>query len=429
MMMLRQLLQALKSAVKPIPLCGPFYHYGGHCWMVRLPPLRFQGNDDAAPEGSPMVLFENRTMLQPAHAEHEDIRDRGCGAFSHWHDWLFFSTLDNSDPNNNGRSYCYSLIPGYLRHWSITPTSGRRPVNYQKRDCRPERIEADVAYAMHSGQTYVYKMRQQMPSIAGKTVLEVGPGINFGVAMVMAAYGVRPVVVDRFLAPWQDEYHRPFYAALRQRLASQDAQADVKPLSALLEENGYLESVIRRYECDLEDLCLPSSSCDAVLSNAVVEHLYELKDSFAQLYRVTRPGGFGIHQVDFRDHRSFDRPLEFLLLKKRPFQAEFARRQGNCGNRRRVSEVAGCFRTAGFDVLDFEENCSCTAGYLAEFLPRLRAAKGSPYRYHDAKDLQSLSGTYTLRKPRCAKPDPPVRDAQASKPALWRMATRVRIGT
>lgn len=85
-------------------LRAPFTSGGGVAFtaMVKsLPP----GDTAASPWNSPLVLCEDGRALGPSHAVHDDIRQTGRGRFSHWHDMLYFSTSDNSDPNGNGRTY------------------------------------------------------------------------------------------------------------------------------------------------------------------------------------------------------------------------------------------------------------------------------------------------------------------------------------
>ena len=53
---------------------------------------------------------------------------------------------------------------------------------------------------------------------------------------------------------------------------------------------------------------------DALVSNAVLERIKNANKAFTELFRVTSSGGVGLHQVDYRDHRDFARPLEHLLL-------------------------------------------------------------------------------------------------------------------
>ena len=68
----------------------------GHAFITRVPSIgRLQG----------LVLFEDDRPLGPGDALHDRIRNVGCGAFSVWGNYLYFSTSDNTDPAQNGRRY------------------------------------------------------------------------------------------------------------------------------------------------------------------------------------------------------------------------------------------------------------------------------------------------------------------------------------
>jgi predicted O-methyltransferase YrrM len=61
------------------------------------------------------MLYENGVPFLEAHEPHEYIRIEGGGLFSHWKEFLFFSTSDNSDPNTNGRRYYYTISPRFYK--------------------------------------------------------------------------------------------------------------------------------------------------------------------------------------------------------------------------------------------------------------------------------------------------------------------------
>ena len=63
---------------------------------------------------------------------------------------------------------------------------------------------------------------------------------------------------------------------------------------------------------------------------------------------LTAANGIGLHQVDFRDHRSYDRPLEYLLMDEFSFVELLQQERGGCGNRLRPHQMDGLFRRAGF---------------------------------------------------------------------------------
>src|SRR4051794_38340054 len=84
----------------------------GCAWAIRLPADLSPGDSVEALQRSTVLLFEDDKLLGPAHALHRDIREIGQGRFSHWHDWMYFSTSDHTDPRRNGRLYrVFSDIP------------------------------------------------------------------------------------------------------------------------------------------------------------------------------------------------------------------------------------------------------------------------------------------------------------------------------
>jgi SAM-dependent methyltransferase len=346
-----------------------------------------------------LTLYEDGLPLQQPHYTIGEIRGLGIGRYAHWEDRLYFSSTDNSDPTTNGRRYEYSISPWlYKRRVQRPELDPGLPVNHRKRDCSEEKIREDVAYALGVGNSLVKAIRVLGVPLAGKTVLEIGPGINMGCSMILAAYGAKPVVVDRFLAPWDREYHGKFYARLRQELSAIDPTADMRPLTALIETRGYTDRAIHRVSASLEKAPLPEASCDFIWSNAVLEHVYDLDDSFRCLYRLTKPGGYNLHQVDFRDHRNFDKPLEYLLFSDEDFQTTFENAHSDCGNRWRLEEMTDRLVGAGFEVVDFIATETSRPEYLRGLLPRLRTC-GSRYQDWPEDKLHILGGRYTLRRP------------------------------
>lgn len=66
----------------------------GHELVAHLPQVAAL-SDSIEGQVSPLMLLENGKFIGPPHALHEQIRREGGGAFSHWGEWLQFSTSDN----------------------------------------------------------------------------------------------------------------------------------------------------------------------------------------------------------------------------------------------------------------------------------------------------------------------------------------------
>lgn len=86
---------------------------GTNAFCVPLPNLAGI-SDTVGLERSPLVLFEEKTMLQ-GHQPMDLIRTHGLGRFTHWEQTLLFSSSDNSNPNGNGRRYRYILFSGWRK--------------------------------------------------------------------------------------------------------------------------------------------------------------------------------------------------------------------------------------------------------------------------------------------------------------------------
>lgn len=273
------------------------------------------------------------------------------------------------------------------------------PVNFQPLDASPEAIERDAAYALGTANTWIGLLPGGTDFLKGKRALEIGPGVNFGTILVLACYGAEVLVAERFPSPWDANYHPKFYTRLRDKLAQSAPQVNPTPLNAIIAQGCYLQDHISIYQCSLEELsAVPSHSVDLIFSNAVFEHLYDIKAAFAQLARITRPGGLGLHQVDFRDHRDQGRPLECLLASDREFSREFKERHGECGNRFRPLEMKKFFEEAGFAIKEIRTDLYAAEDYLADFLPRLRQARKSRYRHYRAEDLREISNLFAVVK-------------------------------
>ncbi|MFM8395199.1 MAG: acyltransferase family protein, partial [Acidobacteriota bacterium] len=67
------------------------------------------------------VLENGLPLPGPANSQHYDIRTFGNGRYSFWHDYVNFSSSDNSNPITNGRkySYTYPIIASDLLAYSL----------------------------------------------------------------------------------------------------------------------------------------------------------------------------------------------------------------------------------------------------------------------------------------------------------------------
>lgn len=258
------------------------------------------------------------------------------------------------------------------------PVAVAQPVNYRRQDASPEAIARDVDYALQVGLNYADWIGGALRGgpvglgvAAGLRILELGPGPTLGPAVLLACAGAKVTVADRFAVQWDEAYHPLVMRALAARAATIPG-VNIEPIEQLLRANDFTPLVVDIREYAAEELHhLPAASFDVVVSNAVLEHLADVPQACAGLAHVTAPGGLGLHQVDFRDHRDFSRPLEYLTMSDEEFRVMFAERHGECGNRWRPRQMARAFDAAGLTTRVFAPNMCADEHYLADVLPRL----------------------------------------------------------
>lgn len=288
-----------------------------------------------------------------------------------------------------------------------------------------EALKQDADYTFGIFERY----RQTFPleRITGASVCEIGPGGHVGMGLLFRCFGARTVhVVDKYLKPWKEDYHSPFYRVLADELIRRYPAADPAPLRAAARD-GHERCGIQIWSDDAELLSgIPDCSLDFFCSWAVLEHLYEPERAFARFGQVVRPGGLGVHQVDFRNHFDFSRPLEFLLRHYRwneepdeatvkwlaekltvdmdavragqhTVKALIRKVCGYYGNSYRHVDYNELWRSNGFAILDFDANMHADSAYLDEFLPRLLAS-GAPAKRFSRSDLGIISACYVVKK-------------------------------
>src|SRR5215217_1254539 len=90
-----------------IPLDRPFTQSSGSAFVAHIPQYEAKSDSGEEPRRSRLMVWEDNRMLGLAHSLHDHISRFGGGRFSHYGPNLYFSASDNTDPNNNGRTYTY----------------------------------------------------------------------------------------------------------------------------------------------------------------------------------------------------------------------------------------------------------------------------------------------------------------------------------
>jgi SAM-dependent methyltransferase len=226
----------------------------------------------------------------------------------------------------------------------------------------------------------------------GLTILELGPGADFGAQLILASMGAKMILADRFLTQFNPDYHPRLYAEVARRWDGPKGQLEAAV------KYGHEASNLQLIAQPVEDLnAIPSASIDLVYSNAVLEHIYDVSCATRECARITKIGGFGSHQIDWRDHRDFKRPLEHLTLREEDYRKEAEPAFYGFGNRLRSIEFWGHFEAEGFFVVERETNDRPENTYLFNTLPKIRSTE-SIYRHWPESDLARTGGRLLMRR-------------------------------
>lgn len=268
---------------------------------------------------------------------------------------------------------------------------GTKPVNYQRRTA--DQIATLAGYAVQIAKSYRAIIENVPFDLAGKDLLEIGPGEAFGTALIVGEKCRRVGVADAYLAPWQADFHPALYRAI-QKLLEQAAWR----VNEVVARGAYDGAIDLHPDPASAMSSVASGSFDIVLSNAVLEHVAALDEVVSELFRITRPGGIGVHQIDFRNHKNFALPLEHLLLSPHDFDHVSLVTHREVGCQTRVVELADLFMRGGFEFVSLTVNDTAAPAYLAEFEPRLRRSR-SAYATWDMSELAKTGALMIVRRP------------------------------
>ena len=178
-----------------------------------------------------------------------------------------------------------------------------------------------VAYARTIAELYL-----QYVDVKGMRVLELGPGSDLGVGILLQQAGAQSYIgVDRHALV--GELAVPVHEALGG--LSNNIRYEVVPDFQFADRIG-------------------AGQIDVVVSNAAFEHFDDIPDVARQLARVTRPGGRLSATIDLRTHSRWIRDKDPANIYRYPAWLYRIFRFPGQPNRLRPSEYRAAFEAAGW---------------------------------------------------------------------------------
>jgi SAM-dependent methyltransferase len=155
------------------------------------------------------------------------------------------------------------------------------------------------------------------PDLAGRSVLELGPGADLGVGTTLLALGAtRYAAMD--VNPLVTSVPEEFYRKLLLQVAEQWPQA-AGTSPELLEQvrrtaAGRADRLQYRCRSDFDLSAFGPGAFDLAVSHAALEHFDDPSDTFRRLHGVMRAGGLLVAQVDLQTHTRWIRERDPLSL-------------------------------------------------------------------------------------------------------------------
>src|SRR5437868_1757832 len=144
------------------------------------------------------------------------------------------------------------------------------------------KFDEAIKYALQVANGYLRLLDGHKIPLAGLQYFEIGPGTDFAPQLVLASYGAKVTLADKYLAQWDPAYHPGFYTAF---LEHWSGPADA--IKTVLRDNSH-ERALTLVKEPVENLSsIKNHSFDFVQSNAVLEHVVDIRRAARELARVT----------------------------------------------------------------------------------------------------------------------------------------------
>lgn len=230
-------------------------------------------------------------------------------------------------------------------------------------------------------------------SIKGKNVLELGPGADLGVGLILLARGVNKYnAID--VNPLVYNVPKKFYDSLFDEITKRIPFANVNDLKYQLQlfYEGKSDRLNYIYDKDFSFSRLESEMIDIVFSQAAFEHFDNIENTLGEVSEIISDGGWLLAGIDFQTHTRWIRerdPLNIyrysdLIYKIFYFQGIL--------NRLRPDYYIRCLEKFGWKDVKFVPKRKLSQEELEIIRPYLYG------RFSKCENIDVLNGILSARK-------------------------------
>lgn len=183
-----------------------------------------------------------------------------------------------------------------------------------------------------------------------KNVLEIGPGSNLGIPLIIALHGANEAMAaDRFSDLQQGHKQQEIYNKIIAKYSG-DEHADKNLFTQWIKSKkiNYFGNF------PLEKLGeILASKFDVILAHHALEHVFEPEKAIGSIFKMLKPGGIFIGICNLRSlggvYNSENEPLALLKYSRLLWNLMFSKRGGS--NRIRNSDYINLFENVGMQII------------------------------------------------------------------------------
>ncbi len=389
--------------LRHVQLSRPFTPDGGHAFRAQVP----EDFVEFARTSALGFVSEDGAALGTPDAIHQQIRDIGAGRFSIWGSDVYFSASDNTNCNDNGRTYALTAVdvsrPALIDRLAADDGFILQLIN------RAHERNNNFFLNFFGYYNVILAVLKRNKIALPKSAIEIGTGKTPYTALRFLIEGA-----ERFVANDVLQVNRTF---------STQFLRDMRVLMELVRRGSgdRLDGIVQRagngrdvgikgldvFDSQPFEEAQISGDFDLIFSTSVLEHVMKPREVVEKMYSLLKPGGHGWHCIDLRDHRDQSKPLAFLELTPEEYAAV------NTENRLRASDWFQLFEDVGFELIDQEFSTlpsGCTNPRSSDYLhppeppvelwvdKAMRAKFKPPFDTKDLVDLSLLGVSLLYRK-------------------------------